>query len=175
MLGIDSFGDALLASLVMAAVSIVLQVLTGTNDDDVYTLRVSQRIARRQGAETRTDAPGVIFLEIDGLGLPILRAAMRDGSAPNLARWIAEDGYHLREWETDLSSQTGASQAGILLGSNDDIPAFRWVEKETADGDELLGTRPTAPRSSVAMRPARGCSSTGAPAAATCSPARPTR
>ena len=38
----------------------------------------------------------------------------------------------LAEWETDLSSQTGASQAGILLGSNDDIPAFRWVEKETA-------------------------------------------
>jgi hypothetical protein len=35
------------------------------------------------------------------------------------------------EWETDLSSQTGASQAGILLGSNEDIPAFRWVEKET--------------------------------------------
>ena len=34
-------------------------------------------------------------------------------------------------WETDLSSQTGASQAGILLGSNEDIPAFRWVEKET--------------------------------------------
>ena len=57
---------------------------------------------------------------------------MRDGSAPNLARWIAEDGYHLAEWETDLSSQTGASQAGILLGSNEDIPAFRWVEKETA-------------------------------------------
>ena len=28
------------------------------------------------------------------------------------------------------SSQTGASQAGILLGSNEDIPAFRWVEKE---------------------------------------------
>ena len=25
----------------------------------------------------------------------------------------------------------GASQAGILLGSNEDIPAFRWVEKET--------------------------------------------
>ena len=37
----------------------------------------------------------------------------------------------LSEWETDLSSQTGASQAGLLLGSNDDIPAFRWVEKES--------------------------------------------
>jgi hypothetical protein len=73
-----------------------------------------------------------VFLEIDGLALPVLRDAMRDGSAPNMARWIAEHGYRLTEWETDLSSQTGACQAGILLGSNDDIPAFRWVEKETA-------------------------------------------
>ena len=74
---------------------------------------------------------GIVFLEIDGLALPVLRRAMRDGNAPNMARWIAEDGYRLAEWEPDLSSQTGASQAGILLGSNEDIPAFRWVEKET--------------------------------------------
>jgi hypothetical protein len=56
---------------------------------------------------------------------------MRDGNAPNMARWLAEGTHRLAEWEPDLSSQTGASQAGILLGSNDDIPAFRWVEKET--------------------------------------------
>ena len=128
---IDSFGDAFLAALIMAAVSIVLQVVLGTNDDDEYTVRVTGRIARRQGAQERTDVPGIIFLEIDGLALPILRDAMRDGSAPVMARWIAEDGYRLTEWETDLSSQTGASQAGILLGSNEDIPAFRWVEKES--------------------------------------------
>jgi uncharacterized membrane protein YvlD (DUF360 family) len=130
VVAVSSWGDALLAALIMAAVSIVLQVLIGANDDDEYNLRVIRRIARRQGGETRTDAPGIIFLEIDGLGLPILRNAMRDGSAPNLARWVADHGYHLSEWETDLSSQTGASQAGILLGSNEDIPAFRWVEKE---------------------------------------------
>ena len=127
---VDSFGDALLASLVIAAVSVVLQVILGTNDDDEYTLRVTRRIARRQGAQARTDVPGILFLEIDGLALPVLRDAMRDGSAPKMARWIADDGYRLAEWETDLSSQTGASQAGILLGSNEDIPAFRWVEKE---------------------------------------------
>ena len=57
---------------------------------------------------------------------------MRDGNAPTMARWLAEDTHRLTEWETDLSSQTGASQAGILLGSNEDISAFRWVEKETA-------------------------------------------
>ena len=126
---VDSFGDAFLAAILMAAVSLVLQVVLGTNDDDRYNLSVTRRIARRQGAAPRTDVPGIVFLEIDGLALPVLRDAMRDGSAPALARWIADDGYRLVEWETDLSSQTGASQAGILLGSNEDIPAFRWVEK----------------------------------------------
>ena len=27
--------------------------------------------------------------------------------------------------------QTSASQAGILFGNNDDIPAFRWYDKAT--------------------------------------------
>ena len=128
---IDSFADALLAALLISAVSMVLQVIAGTNDDDEYTLRVTRRIARRLGTEARTDAPGIIFLEIDGLALPMLRHALRDGNAPEMARWISDRGYRLAEWETDLSSQTGASQAGILLGSNEDISAFRWVEKET--------------------------------------------
>ncbi len=132
ILGIALFGDAILASLVMAAVATVLQAIAGTNDDDEYSLRVIQRIARRGGGPAPGSTPGILFLEIDGLALPILRSAMRDGSAPNLARWMGERDYRLTEWETDLSSQTGASQAGILLGSNDGIPAFRWVEKETA-------------------------------------------
>jgi uncharacterized membrane protein YvlD (DUF360 family) len=127
---VDSFGDALLAALVMSAASVVLETLLGTNDDDAYNLRVTRRIARRQGASAPTDVPGIVFLEIDGLALPVLRDAMRDGSAPNMAGWIAEEGYRLAEWEPDLSSQTGASQAGILLGSNENMPAFRWVEKE---------------------------------------------
>jgi uncharacterized membrane protein YvlD (DUF360 family) len=130
-ISVNSFGDALLAALVMAVVSIVLQVLIGANDDDTYALQVVRRVARRQGTLAHTDVPGIIFLEIDGLALPVLRSAMRDGSAPTMARWIAEGGYNLTEWEPDLSSQTGASQAGILLGSNEDIPAFRWVDKAT--------------------------------------------
>jgi uncharacterized membrane protein YvlD (DUF360 family) len=128
---VDNFWWALLAALVMSAVQVVLEVIFSANDDDSYTLKVVQRIAKRQGGATRTDAPGIIFLEIDGLALPVLRRAMRDGSAPNMARWLQDDTHRLIEWEPDLSSQTGASQAGILLGSNEDIPAFRWVEKET--------------------------------------------
>jgi uncharacterized membrane protein YvlD (DUF360 family) len=128
---LDGFWVALLMALVAAAVSIVLQVMVGANDDDTYTLRVIHRLARRSGERVETDRPGIVFLEIDGLALPVLRRAMRDGNAPNMARWMADGTHALAEWEPDLSSQTGASQAGILLGSNEDISAFRWVEKET--------------------------------------------
>ena len=128
---VASFWSALGVAILASAVAIVLDVILGTNDDDTYTFRVIQRIARRSGERIKTDASGIVFLEIDGLALPVLKRAMRDGSAPNLASWLAEGNHHLIEWETDLSSQTGASQAGILLGSNDDITAFRWVEKET--------------------------------------------
>jgi uncharacterized membrane protein YvlD (DUF360 family) len=128
---VDSFGSALLASLVISAMVVLLQVILGVNDEDTYTLRVITRIARRQGKRATTDVPGLVFLEIDGLALPVLERAMRDGATPNMARWLASGEFRLDEWETDLSSQTGASQAGILLGSNENVSAFRWVEKET--------------------------------------------
>jgi uncharacterized membrane protein YvlD (DUF360 family) len=128
---VGGFGDALLAAVVVAALTTALQVLAGIDDDDTFGLRRTQRIARRVGSVERTDVPGILYLEIDGLALPVLRRAMRDGHAPVLARLLAAGSHRLIRWETDLSSQTGASQAGILLGSNHDIPAFRWVEKET--------------------------------------------
>ena len=116
-------------SLIASAISTPIGVVAGIDDDDAYTLQVARRVARRAGRPEVTDAPGFLFLEIDGLALPVLRRAIRDGNTPNMARWLADGSHALTEWETDLSSQTGASQAGILLGDNDDIPAFRWVDK----------------------------------------------
>ena len=129
---VDSFGWALLASVLISASMLVLEVIFGVNDDDTYSLKVIRRIARRQGGTVSTDAPGILFLEIDGLARPVLQRAIRDGNAPQMASWLERGTHRLAEWETDLSSQTGASQAGILLGSNEDIPAFRWVEKATS-------------------------------------------
>ena len=128
---VNGYFAALVVALVAAAVTVVLEVLLGTNDEDVYSLRVTQRIARRSHRRNVTDVPGIIYLEIDGLARPVLQRAMRDGHAPEMARWVASGTHTLSEWETDLSSQTGASQSGLLLGSNADIPAFRWVEKES--------------------------------------------
>ena len=128
---VGSYGDALLASLVIAAVSLVLQVILGHQRRRRLRVACDQAHGAPPGAGAVTDVPGIVFLEIDGLALPVLRRAMRDGNAPVMARWMADHDYRLAEWEPDLSSQTGASQAGILLGSNEDIPAFRWVDKQT--------------------------------------------
>ena len=93
-----------------------------------------------RASRNRTDVPGVILFEIDGLGEGVLREAIRDGHAPTIARWLSEGTHRMLGWECDLSSQTGASQAGLLLGSNWDMPAFRWYEKES--GRTMVSNHP---------------------------------
>lgn len=127
-LHVEDFLAALTVALLAAAIGVALGVVAGV-DDDAYTLHLARRVARRLGRPVASDAPGMLLLEIDGLALPVLRRAIRDGTTPNLAAWLASGSHRLAGWETDLSSQTGASQAGILLGDNHDIPAFRWVDK----------------------------------------------
>ncbi len=104
--------------------------LLAIDDDDFYYRNVLKRMAKRQSSAVESDVPGVYFLEIDGLAHDVIRRALRDGHLPTLARWVNDGTHHLFPWETDWSSQTGACQAGLLHGSNDDMPAFRWWEKE---------------------------------------------
>ncbi len=125
-----SFWAALVAAFVL---SVALMVLTPalSFDHDARQLRVVRRRARNVAESNRTDVPGVIMFEIDGLAEPVLRRALAEGHAPNIARWLDSGSHRVVPWECDLSSQTGASQAGLLLGSNHDMPAFRWYEKES--------------------------------------------
>src|SRR2546421_5028145 len=101
---VDSFGWALLASVVIAAAMLVLEVIFGVDDDDTYSLRVIRRIARRQGKPVHTDQSGIVFLEIDGLARSVLQRAIRDGNAPHMASWLDGGTHRLIEWEPDLSS-----------------------------------------------------------------------
>jgi uncharacterized membrane protein YvlD (DUF360 family) len=110
-------------------------------DGDARHLRVVRRRLRRTRADNSTDVPGVILFEVDGLGEAVLREAIRDGHVPTIAGWLADGTHRLQGWECDLSSQTGASQAGLLLGSNWDMPAFRWYEKES--GRTMVSNHPT--------------------------------
>jgi uncharacterized membrane protein YvlD (DUF360 family) len=124
------FGSAVLAAFVLS-VSLMLLAPALSIDDDARQLRLVRRRSRRTREANCTDVPGVILFEIDGLAEPVLRRALAKGHAPTMARWLDRGTHRIVPWECDLSSQTGASQAGLLLGSNEDMPAFRWYEKET--------------------------------------------
>jgi uncharacterized membrane protein YvlD (DUF360 family) len=126
------FLGAILVAFVLS-VSLTLLAPALSIDDDARQLRLVRRRARSKARDAnRTDVPGVIMFEIDGLAEPVLRRALSEGHAPTMDRWVEQGTHRIIFWECDLSSQTGASQAGLLLGSNDDMPAFRWYEKEAA-------------------------------------------
>jgi hypothetical protein len=55
---------------------------------------------------------------------------MRAGSVNTMADWVRDGSHKLSRWEAILPSMTSASQAGILHGNNDGIPAFRWYERD---------------------------------------------
>jgi len=132
-------GGDLLIALAMALVSMLIAPLLDV-DGDAQHLRVVRRRVRQGRKDNRSDVPGVILFEIDGLGETILREAVRDGHVPTIARWLSDGTHKVLGWECDLSSQTGASQAGLLLGSNWDMPAFRWYEKES--GRTMVSNHP---------------------------------
>ncbi|HEY2536206.1 MAG TPA: phage holin family protein [Solirubrobacteraceae bacterium] len=124
------FSTSLAIAFALAVISTLVAPLLDVGGD-ARQLRVVRRRARRARGRNGSDVPGTILFEIDGLGEGMLREALRDGHAPTIARWLSEGSHRLLGWECDLSSQTGASQAGLLLGSNWDMPAFRWYEKES--------------------------------------------
>jgi uncharacterized membrane protein YvlD (DUF360 family) len=128
---VDDLGTAIVVALGITIVNTLVTSLLAIDDDDFYYRNVVRRQARRHAAASaESDVPGVYFLEIDGLAHAVIRRALRDGHLPTLGRWLREGTHRLSRWETDWSSQTGACQAGLLHGSNEDMPAFRWWEKE---------------------------------------------
>jgi uncharacterized membrane protein YvlD (DUF360 family) len=126
---IDGWFAGVVVAVGMTVITTATSALLAIDDDETWQRNVLRRQARRAGA-IASDVPGVVFLEIDGLAYEVLRRALRDGNAPVMARWLREGDYRLERWETDWSSQTGACQAGLLHGDNDDMPAFRWWEKD---------------------------------------------
>ncbi|WP_369130467.1 phage holin family protein [Modestobacter roseus] len=124
---VHSFRTSVVVAVAMAGVAGAVSSALAVNEDEVFF----RRARRRRGVADLGDCPpGVLFLQIDGLGHDVARRAVRDGSMPTLAAWLRADSHVLRSWHTDWSSQTGASVCGILQGSNDDILGFRWYEKD---------------------------------------------
>ncbi|MGY1618388.1 alkaline phosphatase family protein [Geodermatophilus sp. SYSU D00691] len=125
---IARLSTAVWLTLAMAAVAGVISSALAIDEDELFFRRARRRAARAAGAEPAP--PGVLLLQIDGLGYETVRRAVRDGLMPNLASWLRSGSHVLQSWHTDWSSQTVASVCAILHGSNHDILGFRWYEKD---------------------------------------------
>ncbi|WOX13712.1 phage holin family protein [Streptomyces sp. N50] len=136
---------AVVVAAVMSAVASATGGALAVRDDDAYRRRLYRLADRRRRAmPPGPSSPGTVFLQLDGVGHDVLLAAVAKGLMPTVAKLLGGDrpSHRLTPWRTDWSSQTGASQLGILHGSNHDIPAFRWYEKDT--GEVMVCNRPTS-------------------------------
>ena len=99
--------------------------------DDELLLRDVLHSTPRSRLDAGRRTPGVVIVQIDGLPAPLLRWSVQSGDLPTLSRWIRSGGHRMADWRAQLPATTPASQAGLLHGRSDAVPAFRWYEKDT--------------------------------------------
>ncbi|MFF5081605.1 alkaline phosphatase family protein [Actinoplanes sp. NPDC000266] len=137
---VAGWGTAAWTLLIVSVVLAVTRWLLGVNDssylvaDLIHRGRVRRRPAESGGAE------GVVIVQIDGLPFPVLEVGTAAGTLPTLSRWIRSGTHDAARWWARVPSTTPASQAGLLHGTNDGIPAFRWYDKEA--GRLFVANRP---------------------------------
>lgn len=139
------FYGVLQVPIVMAIFTTIAANLTNTSYFNSYVKTILKYALKRK-ARYEKQYSGVIMLEIDGLSINTLKKAIEKDKMPTIKKWLSENTHTLKEWETDLSSQTGSSQAGILHGNNDDIVAYRWVEKDNNNNIVVSGRLSDAPK-----------------------------
>ena len=136
--------EAFVVPLTMAIATTFVSNITNIDYFDSYTKAIANYV-KKDETKYKIRYPGLIILEIDGLSIDVLKEAIERNLMPTLKKWIDSNTHTLKEWETDLSSQTGASQAGILHGNNENIVAYRWVEKENDNQIMISGKLAHAP------------------------------
>jgi len=147
---VTSFKTSVVVAVSMAGVAAVISSLLALDEDELFYRRARRK--DREGAPT--PVPGVLFLQVDGLGHATAQRAVRDGTMPTLAAWLRAGSHRLTSWHTDWSSQTGASVCGILHGSNHDVVGFRWYEK---DRDKVVAVSHPEDAALVESRHSDGC------------------
>ncbi|MGA5300984.1 alkaline phosphatase family protein [Nucisporomicrobium flavum] len=149
--GWPTVGVAALLAVICAAI-FDWMVDSGTEDTFIKEARrlmrgIRRRQARQAGGRLLTlrrprpgTEPGLLIIQLDGVGEPVLRWSVRAGNLPTIGRWLRSGTHVMRGWHTGLPSTTPASQAGILHGASGRIPGFRWYEKDT--GRLMVSNRP---------------------------------
>lgn len=133
-------GWALLASWIVAFVSTLFVWVATAGTDDAVTASLLRRARRQRVTLPDPHVPGIVFVQADGVPWPVLDWCIRAGLLPTLSRWVRSGSHRAVEWRPALPATTPASQMGILHGTIDGIPAFRWLDR--ASGKVYVANRP---------------------------------
>ena len=126
---VDTVRGTVLASWVYALAMTIVSWAFSINTQDYLLVHAARMSLSRRPTE-EFDEPGVLFVQLDGVPGPVVEQEVRAGNLPTISRWIRSGQHTWTEWVARVPSTTPVSQAGLLHGSNTDIPAFRWYEKE---------------------------------------------
>jgi hypothetical protein len=120
----------LLIACYLTLVNAILGSILSLDLESKFDSNVTRKLILRRGKPIKTNIPGFVYLEIDGLSRKVLNRALQEGHMPTLKNWLVKGSHQIVGWETDFTSQTCAMQSGILMGNNDEIPAYRWWDRK---------------------------------------------
>jgi uncharacterized membrane protein YvlD (DUF360 family) len=189
----DDWGSVV-AVLVLAAFFMAIgRWAVGASDNEYVIDHLLRRARRAQRAEARRarsraegpgdlraepDEPfepvegapprhaGLLVVQLDGVARETFDHAVQAGLAPNLARWLGSGSHRLESWWARVPSTTPASQAGLLHGTSEHVPAFRWWDR--AQGRLVVTNRPAdAAQVEALMSDGRGLLADGGVAVST--------
>lgn len=86
------------------------------------------------------EEPGLLLIQIDGLGRQSWENAMAKGKMPFLRRLRERDRYNLTTFYPGLPTTTPAVQAEIFYGVKTGVPAFSFLDRATGELGSMFDT-----------------------------------
>jgi len=76
------------------------------------------------------DEPGLILVQLDGLGEEVFRRALAEGGMPFVRHLIDDESYGVRALYSGLTSNTPGFQGELMHGVKGSVPAFGFRDRE---------------------------------------------
>jgi endonuclease/exonuclease/phosphatase family metal-dependent hydrolase len=80
-------------------------------------------------SEGTSEEPGLVMIQIDGLGRKQFEAALAAGKMPFLRQLMTREGYEMRTFYPGIPATTPAVQAELYYGVRSAVPAFSFFDR----------------------------------------------
>ncbi|WP_370615978.1 alkaline phosphatase family protein [Mumia qirimensis] len=127
---VESWWAPVVAAWLAALVGSVLAWLGAAGTDEGFAVSLARRGRRSRQSPDGEMTDGLLIVQLDGVPFPVLTWALAAGNTPTLDRWLRGGSHTLHEWRPTVPCTTPASQLGILHGTVERVPAFRWYDRE---------------------------------------------